>query len=124
MPSELWEACLPYMQRWGSTLGKKYGQENVTLGKGFWSQTPEQWKETQKRETQKRGGQEAGRIAFKNKTGIHTEDQNLRRDWASKGGSKIKGKVWWNDGINNKRSVEQPGEGWVRGVITNRWSNK
>jgi hypothetical protein len=28
---------------------------------------------------------------------------------------KIKGRKWWNNGINNKHTKECPGEGWIRG---------
>ncbi len=28
-----------------------------------------------------------------------------------------KGKVWWNNGKNNTRSIDCPGEGWVPGII-------
>lgn len=28
---------------------------------------------------------------------------------------KIKGRKWWNNGVQTKHSVDCPGEGWVRG---------
>ena len=119
MPEELWELCLPYTQSWGSQLGSIHGRENVELGRGFWSQTPEQWVETCRR-----GGETAGRNAVVNKTGIHTDDLEKRKEWAGRGGQKMKGKLYWNNGIENRRSTTCPGEGWVRGIITNRWKNK
>ena len=119
MPSILWELCLPFTRTFGSKLGEVYGKENVELGRGIWGQTPEQWAETQRR-----GGETAGRLAVERGTGIHTEDETLRREWASAGGKKMRGKVWWSNGIENRRSVEEPAEGWVRGIITNRWTNK
>lgn len=29
----------------------------------------------------------------------------------------VRGKAWWNDGKNMRRSVECPGEGWVKGAL-------
>jgi len=119
MPQRLWELCLPYTRSFGSRLGSIYGRENVEISRGLWSQTPEQWSETRRR-----GGAVQGRAAVEQRTGIHTDDLELRQEWASAGGRKMKGKVWWNNGIENKRSIQQPAEGWVRGIITNRWSNQ
>jgi hypothetical protein len=116
MPEKLWELCLPYTQSWGSQLGSVYGQENVELGRGFWSQTSEQWIEARRR-----GGEVQGRNAVVNKTGIHTDDPEKRKEWASQGGQKAKGKLYWNNGVENKRSTTCPGEGWQQGIITNRW---
>jgi hypothetical protein len=30
---------------------------------------------------------------------------------------KMKGKLWWNNGKYQKRSVECPGDGWIRGRL-------
>jgi hypothetical protein len=119
MPAKLWELCLPYTQSWGAILGLTYGVENVALGRGLWSQTPEQWANTQRK-----GGETAGKMAVELKLGIHVDDPEKRREWASSGGARTKGKLWWNNGVKNKRSVECPGEGWKPGLITNRWTNK
>lgn len=36
---------------------------------------------------------------------------------ANKGNHNVKGKLWWNNSISNKRSKECPGEGWTRGRL-------
>ena len=33
------------------------------------------------------------------------------------GNTNVRGKSWWNDGERMKRSVECPGEGWVKGAL-------
>ncbi len=119
MPERLWELCLPYTQGWGAILGSSYGRENVELGRGIWSQSPEQWEDTRRR-----GGQSSGRMGVRLGTGIHTEDTEKRKEWATEGGKRSKGKLWWNDGNKNTRSVDCPGEGWKPGLISNRWKNK
>ena len=115
----LWETTRPYIQGLFSSLGKIHGQLNVDLGRGIWSQTPEQWEETRRK-----GGESAGRKSVTEKTGIHTEDESLRFEWASMGGRTNKGKLYWNNGKINQRSKNCPGEGWVPGILTDRWKNK
>jgi len=122
-----WEYLLPIFNKWMSEKSRlaglsgagKGGMRNVEEGLGFWSQTEEEWAETCRK-----GGETAGRNSAINKTGIHTDDLEKRREWASLGGRRMKGKVYWNNGLENKRSVTCPGEGWVRGIITRRWDKK
>jgi len=33
------------------------------------------------------------------------------------GNTNVRGKAWWNDGQKMKRSVECPGEGWIKGAL-------
>jgi len=49
------------------------------------------------------------------------ENPDKQKINASNGG-KLRGKItgskyWWNDGTNNTRSVDCPGENWVRGML-------
>jgi len=43
--------------------------------------------------------------------------QKIEEGWAAKGGAKSKGKLWWNNGVQQTRTFERPGEGWVRGRL-------
>lgn len=103
----------------GAMAGGRGGRRNVEEGLGWWRQTEEEWAETCRK-----GGETTGTKAVENKTGIHIDDPAKRSEWAALGGAQCKGKVYWNDGTKNKRSETCPGEGWVRGIITNRWKNK
>ena len=48
----------------------------------------------------------------------HSEESRKKIAEALKGKSNsTKGKLWWNDGISNKRSKECPGPAWKRGCL-------
>lgn len=47
----------------------------------------------------------------------HSEETRRKQSEANKG--KNIGKKWWNDGQINKFMVECPGDGWIRGRISN-----
>jgi hypothetical protein len=40
-----------------------------------------------------------------------------REGWAASGGAKMKGKLWWNNGVQQTRAFDCPEEGWVRGRL-------
>lgn len=48
---------------------------------------------------------------------ILTQEQKHNASEKSKGNINVRGKAWWNDGKNMKRSKECPGEGWIRGAL-------
>lgn len=75
-------------------------------------------------EMSRKGGLVQGPKAYKDKTGIHTNDAELRKEWAARGGRNGKGKLYWNNGKVNVKSVTCPGPEWVRGILTSRWSEE
>jgi hypothetical protein len=48
---------------------------------------------------------------------IENKRQRMVNGQAALMGSKVKGKLWWNDGVHQTRAFECPGEGWVRGRL-------
>jgi hypothetical protein len=59
-----------------------------------------------------------GEHQWQNPDFIVTHKQRLSEEgWAAKGGHKMKGKLWWNDGITQTRAFDCPGEGWSRGRL-------
>jgi hypothetical protein len=55
-----------------------------------------------------------GEHQWQNPDFIATHTQRLSEEgWAAKGGQKMKGKLWWNNGVTQTRAFECPGEGWV-----------
>jgi hypothetical protein len=44
---------------------------------------------------------------------IEQKRQRMTNGQASEMGSKTKGKLWWNNGVEQTRAYECPGEGWV-----------
>jgi len=56
---------------------------------------------------------------------IESKRQRMSKGQAASMGTLMKGKLWWNNGVEQTRAFECPGEGWVRGrlpfpVNTNR----
>lgn len=49
--------------------------------------------------------------------GLINRDDEYRKNQAekSKGNTNVRGKCWWNNGKERKRSKEQPGDHWVKG---------
>jgi len=45
----------------------------------------------------------------------HHTQRKIEEGWSAKGGAKMKGKLWGNNGVQQTRAFECPGEGWVRG---------
>jgi len=43
--------------------------------------------------------------------------ERMQNGQAALMGSKSKGKLWWNNGVQQTRAFERPGEGWVRGRL-------
>jgi hypothetical protein len=48
---------------------------------------------------------------------IEQKRQRMVNGQAALMGSKVKGKLWWNNGVKQTRALECPGEGWVRGRL-------
>jgi hypothetical protein len=48
---------------------------------------------------------------------IESKRQRMVNGQAALMGSKVKGKLWWNNGVKQTRALECPGEGWVRGRL-------
>ena len=48
---------------------------------------------------------------------IENKRQRMLDGQAALMGSMVKGKLWWNNGVNQTRCVDCPGEGWVRGRL-------
>jgi hypothetical protein len=48
---------------------------------------------------------------------IKNKRQRMVNGQAALMGSKVKGKLWWNDGVHQTRAFECPGEDWVRGRL-------
>jgi hypothetical protein len=48
---------------------------------------------------------------------IENKRQRMVSGQAALMGSKVKGKLWWNDGVTQTRAFECPGEKWVRGRL-------
>ena len=48
---------------------------------------------------------------------IENKRQRMVNGQAALMGSKVKGKLWWNNGAGQTRAFECPGEGWVRGRL-------
>jgi hypothetical protein len=49
---------------------------------------------------------------------VATHTRRLSEEgWAAKGGQKMKGKLWWNNGVTQTRAFECPDEGWSRGRL-------
>jgi len=47
----------------------------------------------------------------------HHTQRKIEEGWSAKGGAKMKGKLWWNNGVKQTRAFECPEEGWVRGRL-------
>lgn len=62
----------------------------------------------------------------KNQTGMFSSDfPRFHGIEVCSAAGKIGGKLpWWNNGVNNTRSAQCPGEGWVQGrLVTWKWFN-
>jgi hypothetical protein len=57
------------------------------------------------------------RIGDKNTFYGKTHSDETKQKIGEKNKEKMKGKLWWNNGKSQKRSVECPGDGWIRGRI-------
>jgi hypothetical protein len=44
-----------------------------------------------------------------------TEEFRKKQAEGSKGNKNVRGKSWWNNGIERKRNEQSPGEGWIKG---------
>jgi hypothetical protein len=60
---------------------------------------------------------ESGNHPFQTPEAIETKRQRMLNGQAAVNGSKTKGKLWWNNGIEQTRAFECPGEEWVRGRL-------
>ena len=49
---------------------------------------------------------------------IEQKRQRMTNGQAAEMGSKMRGKLWWNNGVQQARAFECPEEGWVRGRLT------
>jgi hypothetical protein len=60
---------------------------------------------------------ESGTHQWQNPEFIEQKRQRMLEGQAATMGAKVKGKLWWNNGVTCTRSKECPGEGWVRGRL-------
>lgn len=108
-PSQLGKKRLrDYGKTWSPMLGKKHSEESrkkiseAQKGKARWT-------EEQKIE-----------MSLSRK-GKYTEERLQKMSLAKKGiptgRSFVKGKFWWNNGLINKMSIEQPDNSFIRGKI-------
>lgn len=44
-----------------------------------------------------------------------TEEYRKKQAEGSKGNKNVRGKAWWNNSVDRKRSTQSPGEGWIKG---------
>jgi hypothetical protein len=63
------------------------------------------------------GGKIAGAKCRDEGIGWCGADEETKREWKRAGGRASKGMLYWNDGTENKRAKDCPGDGWVRGRI-------
>jgi hypothetical protein len=48
---------------------------------------------------------------------VLTDEQKQHAAEKSKGNTNVRGKFWWNNGTHMKRSIDCPGEGWIKGAL-------
>jgi len=65
----------------------------------------------------KKGGKIAGRKCADEGIGWCGADEETQREWKAAGGRASAGMLYWNNGVENKRAKECPGEGWNRGMV-------
>jgi hypothetical protein len=65
----------------------------------------------------KKGGKIAGRKCADEGIGWCGAVEETQREWKAAGGRASAGMLYWNNGIENKRAKECPGEGWNRGMV-------
>lgn len=75
-----------------------------------------------------------GLISKEKGIGVHNPERPWKNDLVKssnqkngnkKGGAKTGARPWWNNGIKDTKSIECPGDGWVRGMIQKGyyWNN-
>jgi hypothetical protein len=60
---------------------------------------------------------ESGTHQWQDPEFIEQKRQRMLNGQAAEMGAKVKGKLWWNNGVKQTRSFECPGEGWIRGRL-------
>lgn len=60
---------------------------------------------------------ENGEHQWQTPEAIEARIERMQNGQAALMGSKMKGKLWWNNGTEQTRAFECPGEGWVRGRL-------
>ena len=75
---------------------KRIGEMNGRREKDLWEQGGHRWQDPE----------------F-----IEQNRQRMVNGQAALMGSKVKGKLWWNNKVKQTRALECPGEGWVRGRL-------
>lgn len=65
--------------------------------------------EQRKRASERMKGNQLGRLVIR--------DDVFKKKQAekSKGNTNVRGKLWWNNGVQRKRSKESPGNNWIKG---------
>jgi hypothetical protein len=61
---------------------------------------------------------ERGEHSWQNPEFIERHRQRMIEEgWSASGGAKMKGKLWWNNGVQQTRAFGCPEEGWIRGRL-------
>jgi hypothetical protein len=60
---------------------------------------------------------ESGTHQWQDPEFVEQKRQRMLNGQAAEMGAKVKGKLWWNNGVKQTRSFECPGEGWTRGRL-------